>query len=106
MLNNRNIYLPCTATFNLNITYAFNNEPISESEIYDLYLMKNKYLVGLDEPSTYLFNQPFVEGYFPDTFKEALVIRLFKNGKEHYVNNYSQISLLDYLSKFAKITGK
>ena len=46
-----------------------------------------------------LFNQCIYEGVFPDTFKIAQVIPLFKGGNKEDCNSYRPISLLPSLGK-------
>lgn len=48
---------------------------------------------------TYLFNACIARGIFPDIFKKALVVPIFKAGNPSTFNNYRPISLLPILSK-------
>ena len=54
-----------------------------------------------------LFNDCFKCGKFPDIFKEARIIPLFKGGDSTQVTNYRPISLLPYFGKlFEKVIFK
>ena len=54
-----------------------------------------------------LFNQCVESGYFPQAFKVAKVILLFKGGLEESFENYRPINLLSSLSKiFERIIFK
>ena len=51
-----------------------------------------------------LFNMSIEQGIFPEKFKEARVIPLFKSGKVEDMKNYRPISILPFLAKlFEKI---
>lgn len=58
-----------------------------------------KIIANIARPLTHIFNQSFVTGIFPDTYKLAKVIPLFKSGNKHDPNNYRPISLLPSFSK-------
>ena len=55
------------------------------------------------EPLAHIFNQSFLTGSFPDLYKIAKVIPLFKSGDKNNPTNYRPISLLP---AFAKILEK
>ena len=58
-------------------------------------------------PLTYLFNSCMATGVFPDEFKIAKVIPLFKTGNRNLISNYRPISVLPTLSKiFEKLVHK
>ena len=76
--------------------------------------LKNKTSCGFDEISpqilklstpfiadslTYLLNLCLSKNYFPDEFKYAKIIPLYKKGDSNDVNNYRPISLLPAISK-------
>ena len=48
---------------------------------------------------TYIINKSIESGIFPDTWKNAKVNPIFKNGEKDNVNNYRPISILPTLSK-------
>lgn len=117
-----NLSLPCTTCKKGNLLYPFVDEPISEHEVVGVInTMKNKTSVGCDDlsiitiknildviisPLTYLFNQSYIQGYFPTEFKKASIIPLHKKGDRGEILNYRQVSVLCSLSKvFEKIVA-
>ena len=61
-------------------------------------LVKN--IIGdIIEPITYICNLSLKLGIFPDVFKVAKVIPIFKAGDIHDVSNYRPVSILPQLSK-------
>ena len=51
------------------------------------------------KPLTYLINQSFELGIFPDELKLAKIIPLFKSGDKTSITNYRPISVLSFFSK-------
>ena len=51
------------------------------------------------EPLSILFNQSIITGTFPDQFKHACVLPLYKKDPQNEVENYRPISLLPVFSK-------
>ena len=51
------------------------------------------------KPFTYICNQSFLEGTFPEQMKTAKVIPLFKSGDKCLFTNYLPVSLLPQFSK-------
>lgn len=58
-----------------------------------------KIVVHIKEPLTHLFNLCLEKGVWPMSFKETLVVPIFKNGDETAITNYRPISLITHLSK-------
>ena len=59
------------------------------------------------EPLEHIYNKSLLTGVFPDPFKIAKVIPIFKSGDKHDSNNYRPISLLPAFSNiFEKILYK
>ena len=56
-------------------------------------------ITNIAKPLEHIFNQSLLTGKFPDNFKIAKVIPIFKSGDQHDPNNYRPISLLPALSK-------
>ncbi len=54
---------------------------------------------GIATSLAILFNRSYAEGCFPDDWKHALVIPIFKKGDRHTLGNYRPISLLSVVSK-------
>lgn len=110
----QNMSLPCTLATEKN-KFEFSIEPVTEQEIRNIINgLKNENSCGVDDISlfilkqisdhvlcslVYLINQSFHQGCFPDVFKIARVIPLFKKGCSENIDNYRQISVLSTLSK-------
>jgi len=62
------------------------------------FLLKNS-IKNISQPLTHLFNLSFSTGVFPDHFKLAKVIPIYKNGDKNLMSNYRPISLLPIISK-------
>jgi exonuclease III len=61
----------------------------------------------ISKPLTFIINQSFQNGCFPDVLKVAKVKSLFKKGDLHDPNNYRPISILPSISKvFEKVMHK
>jgi len=59
-----------------------------------------KYLKDeIKEPTSTLINKSITEGIFPDIFKIAEVVPIYKNKNSEDINNYRPISLLPTISK-------
>lgn len=70
------------------------------SDIFNL----NSYILktirdDLVQPLTHLFNRSLVLGLYPNCFKKAVIIPVFKTGNSCNPENYRPISLLTVLSK-------
>lgn len=61
-------------------------------------LLKDCLLSSIQQVA-HLFNQIFITGQIPDTWKMATVIPLFKSGTKTSVSNYRPISLLPCIAK-------
>ena len=60
----------------------------------------DKYIV----PLTHIINLSITKGYFPEEFKLAKVLPIFKSGDDQNIQNYRPISILPFFSKiFEKI---
>ena len=103
---NKNIIRNCST-----ILVAPTN-PVEVSNLIDS--LPNKYSSGWDgisnvllksmkvvlcKPLSVLFNRSIEEGIFPNIFKSADVIPLYKSGATNLCNNYRPISLLLMMSK-------
>ena len=55
----------------------------------------------------FIYNESLTKGIFPQDWKRANVIPLFKKGNRHEINNYRPVSLLSVLGKvFERIVFK
>ena len=89
--------------------------PITIGSVYNLLsgLSSNK-ATGIDKISskiikiaapvfsdslTHIFNQSIAQSFFPDEWKIARVVPLFKNGQRNLPENYRPISVLPVISK-------
>ena len=64
---------------------------------------EDKYIV----PLTHIINLSITKGYFPEEFKLAKVLPIFKSGDEQNIQNYRPISIVSFFSKiFEKIIAK
>ena len=55
-------------------------------------------------PLTHLINQSILQGYFPEEYKLAKVLPIYKSENEQLVQNYRPISIYPFFSKsFEKI---
>lgn len=97
------------------VRHEFRLEPITDSQlewcIGDLrggsapgidgisaILLKNN-IPALIPPLKHLINLSILSGQFPDRFKIAKVVPLYKSGTKQELNNYRPISLLNVMSK-------
>ncbi|KAK9721030.1 Reverse transcriptase (RNA-dependent DNA polymerase) [Popillia japonica] len=62
------------------------------------FLLKN-IIYELAEHLAYLINNSFVEGRFPDSWKTATVVPIYKRGSQIDVASYRPISILSTFSK-------
>lgn len=61
-------------------------------------MFKNNSFVLL-KPLTHIFNSSISKSVFPDMFKTAIVIPVFKKGNRDDVKNYRSISLISNVAK-------
>ena len=78
-------------------------EPLKSSGIDELSskICKDAFL-ALPDKLTHIFNCSLIQGIFPDEWKVAKVVPLFKGGNRELVNNYRPISLLPLPGKLLK----
>lgn len=77
-----------------------NMKNSSSLDIYDFSNAFVKQTIGLYLwPLTFCLNRCLEEGYFPNEFKLAKVIPIYKNGERSDPNNYRPISLIPTLAK-------
>ena len=71
--------------------------PLSRDDI-DMTIIKT-IIYEIVTPFTYICNQSFLSGTFPNKMKLAKVIPLYKTGKQNVFTNYRPVSLLPQFSK-------
>lgn len=63
-----------------------------------MYLVK-EIIYSIAQPLTLICNKSFEQGIFPDDFKVARVVPIFKSGNKELFTNYRPVSLLPQFSK-------
>ena len=58
---------------------------------------------AISDSLTYIFNQAITSSFFPDEWKTARVIPVYKNGQRNVPGNYRPISVLPAISKMERI---
>lgn len=97
------------------LQYSFFLTPTDSKEIESIILnLPNKNSAGLDdvpcsllktiaheisEPLAIIINNCFLKGFFPDEWKHAKIIPIYKKGSRSTAKNYRPISLLSVFSK-------
>ena len=82
------------------ISIVKNCKSKSSSDCYGLNMKVLKQVIdNIVKPFTYICNQSFYEGVFPDKLKIAKVVPLFKSGEKCKFTNYRPVSLLPQFSK-------
>ena len=92
---------------NVNVKDSFFIAPTDENEVLATCLnIKSKYSTGHDgisnvllkniipsivKPLTHIFNSSFACGVFPDWYKIAKIIPVFKSGNTYSITNYRPI---------------
>ena len=61
-----------------------------------------KILAPIISPSFDAFNNSVSEGIFPECFKTAKIIQIFKSGDSNFTVNYRPIYMLPFLSKIVE----
>jgi Reverse transcriptase (RNA-dependent DNA polymerase) len=82
----------------LDIINKIKNKKSSGHDNISPFLLK-KCAMAFSEPLTYLINQSFAEGKFPNALKIAKVIPLYKKGNVNDIGNYRPVSILPAISK-------
>ncbi|KAK9736519.1 hypothetical protein QE152_g12391 [Popillia japonica] len=80
-----------------NIIYQLAETSAGDDEISS-FLLKN-IIYQLAEHLAYLINSSFAEGRFPDSWKTATVVPIYKRGSQIDVASYRPISILSTFSK-------
>lgn len=86
----------------INIVSKCTNKTSRDCDDIDMTVV-NRMIEGISKPLTYICNQSFQTGTFPDKMKIEKVIPLYKSGNKHQFTNYRPVSLL---SQFSKILEK
>ena len=88
--------LPIAPQDVVNIINQLKNKS-NKNEIPTTLIKDNKHQLAI--PISILFNQSITQGKFPQCFKHAKVIPIYKKGPKHEISNYRPISLLNTFSK-------
>jgi len=86
----------------ISITNSFKSKKSTSNDNFNMFLTK-LFINETVAPLTYLFNLSLTNGIFPDLFKIAKVVAVYKKGNRGEASNYRPISLL---SPFSKILEK
>ncbi|XP_052424138.1 uncharacterized protein LOC127966859 [Carassius gibelio] len=86
----------------LKIVKDCKNKKSVDNDGFDMFMVKN-IIENVIYPFTYICNQSFKMGIFPNQMKVSKVLPLYKGGDKHLFCNYRPISLL---SQFSKILEK
>lgn len=97
IVNNTIFLNPVSSEEISTIICGFKNKISSGPDGIPMSLIKQcPHLLG---PITDLVNASLTTGYFPDAFKKARVVPVYKKGKKDNIENYRPISLLPAISK-------
>ena len=89
--------LPSDSEENVNLIRRQNKKSTDLMNI-PVFIYKN--LASLIAPTvSMLFNNSLSQGIFPECFKTAKIIPIFKSGDSNSIVNYRPISMLPFLSK-------
>ena len=104
-----NNYLSVRNECSMFIDSVFEDEVVSvvsqflskkSKDFNDLNMYCMKYVIDvIAKPLSYICNQSFLTGVFPEKMKIAKVIPLFKAGEKNKFNNYRPVSILPQFSK-------
>ncbi|RVE46275.1 hypothetical protein evm_009099 [Chilo suppressalis] len=109
-----NIYKPKVQNLNT-LVNSFYLDVVTEAEVKKAILgLKRNNTCGYDDipttliihcvdefvfPLTYLVNQSYEQGIFPQCLKQAIIVPIFKKGDKSKVVNYRPIAILSVISK-------
>lgn len=82
----------------MNIVKSLKNSNAAGVDEINTNLLK-QIIENISQPLTYLINQSFLEGTFPDKLKLAKIVPIHKKGPKDKIENYRPISLLASISK-------
>ena len=89
------------------IVNLIRREKNKSTDLMNIPVFIYKILAPMISPTvSMLFNNSLSEGTFPECFKTAKIIPIFKSGDSNFNVNYRPISILPFLSKiFKKLIG-
>lgn len=98
--------LPCSSLFFAPVTHcevesaivSLKSKMSSDADGVSNFVLK-KIRTGIIDPLVKIFNCSLFSGVFPNGFKTAKVVPIFKKGNTQEVNNYRPISLISTMSK-------
>ena len=86
----------------INIVNKVKSKTSLDNDNINMKIVK-EVITQIAKPFSFICNESFEEGIFPDNMKIAKVLPLYKNGEKHLFTNYRPVSLL---SQFSKILEK
>ena len=97
--NANSIFFAPTTKFEVtDVVTALNNKQSAGHDELSNFILKGV-ISSIADPLAYIFNLSIIGGVFPEKFKIAKVIPLFKKGDSLEASNYRPISLLSSISK-------
>ena len=82
----------------MDVIKSFANKTSTDYNGMNMFILK-KITNCIVDPFLHIYDISFSKGVFPDAWKIARVIPLFKSGDKHVFTNYRPVSLLPQFSK-------
>ena len=90
----------CLPSDSEEIVNLIRSQKNKSTDLMNIPVFIYKILASLISPTvSMLFNNSLSEGIFPECFKTAKIIHIFKSGDSNSTVNYRRISMLPFLSK-------
>ena len=93
----------CAPSDREEIVNLIRRQKIKSTDLMNILVFIYKILAPIIFPTvSMLFNNSVSEGIFPECFKTAKIIPIFKSGDSNSTLNYRPISMLPFLSKYLR----